>query len=140
MKFRTLAICVLVLAIAAPAAFAKSPVKPGKWQWTMQMDIPGMPMKMPPFTFEHCVTKEDAEKADAGVPKDKRQSKDCTLGDYKVDGNTVKWTVDCPKQKMTGKGEVTYDGDSMEGKMEMVTEDTTMTTKYSGKYLGECDK
>jgi hypothetical protein len=141
MKLRTTMI--LILALAAPAVFAeeskKSPVKPGKWQWTMEMEIPGMPVKMPPIKFEHCVTEEDAKKAEGGIPKDKKQ-KDCKYGDPEIDGNTIRWTIDCPKQKMTGKGEITYEDDSMTGRMDMVSNGQEMSAKYSGKYLGSCEK
>lgn len=138
MKFRALAVSVLVLAIAAPAALAAdpNPVKPGKWQWTMQMEIPGMPFKMPPVKFTHCVTEEDAKSA---IPQDQK-NKDCKLIDHKIDGNTITWTVECPKQKMKGEGEITYDGDSMTGVMKMDADGQEMTTKYTGKYLGACDK
>jgi hypothetical protein len=41
---------------------------------------------------------------------------------------------------MTGKGEITYEDDSMTGKMEMESEGQTMKSIYSGKYLGACDQ
>ena len=136
MKLRTLAVCTLILALGLPAFADDTPsVKPGKWQWTMQMDIPGMPFKMPPVKVTHCVTPEDAKSA---VPSD--QNKDCKVSDVKVSGNTYSWSVDCPKQKMKGTGEVTYTGDSMTGQMNMDMDGQASTMKYSGKWLGNCDK
>ena len=134
----TLAVCLLVAAALAAPAFAAdpNPVKPGKWQWSMQMEIPGMPFKMPPVKFTHCVTEEDAKSA---IPQNKKD-KDCTVAEYEVDGQTIRWTVDCPKQKTKGKGEITYTDDSMTGKMEMDADGQTMTTKYTGKRLGDCKK
>lgn len=134
----TLAVCLLVaVALAAPAFAADpNPVRPGKWQWSMQMEIPGMPFKMPPVKFTHCVTEEDAKSA---IPQNQKD-KDCKIGEHEVDGNTIRWTVECPKQKTTGKGEITYTDDSMTGKMEMDADGQIMTTKYSGKRLGDCDK
>ena len=38
-----------------------------------------------------------------------------------------------------GSGEITYDGDSMTGFMKMNADGQEMTTKYTGKRLGECD-
>lgn len=138
MKLRFLALCICVLAVASTgfAADAKSPVKAGKWEFSMQMEIPGLPMKMPPIKVVHCVTEEDAKSA---IPQDQK-NKDCKLGDYKVDGNTVTWTIDCPKQKMTGNGEITYTDNAMDGKMVMKSEGQEFTTTYSGKYLGSCEK
>ena len=140
MKSRYLVVCALVAALALPALAeetVKNPAKPGKWQWSIQMEIPGMPFKMPPVKFTTCVTEEDAK---SSVPQNQKD-KDCKLADYKVKGNTVTWTVDCPKQKSKGKGEITYENDSMTGQMELENADgQTMTSKYSGKYLGACEK
>ena len=138
MKTRTLVVTLLVAAaLTAPAAIAETnPVKPGEWQWTMQMEIPGMPFKMPPVKFTHCVTEEDAKSA---IPQNQKD-KDCKVGEYEVDGQTIRWTVECPKQKTTGKGEITYTDDSMTGKMEMDADGQVMTTKYTGKRLGDCKK
>src|SRR5688572_1872438 len=105
MKVGSYAVCLLVVALVAPAAFAEeNPIKAGKWQFSVQMDMPGMPFKMPPVKMTHCITQEDARSA---VPQD--QNKDCKMADYKLDGNTVTWTVECPKQKLTGTGRITYD-------------------------------
>ncbi|MGZ8796081.1 MAG: hypothetical protein ACXW2F_01955, partial [Thermoanaerobaculia bacterium] len=60
MKLRTLALCALALALALPT-FA-SPMKAGKWQITIQMEMPNMPMKMPPMTVTKCVTQAEAER------------------------------------------------------------------------------
>ena len=130
---------VVVCALALPS-FAASPVKPGKWQVTMEMDMPGMPMKVPPTTITHCITKEQAENPEATLPKASRQG-DCKVSDYKLDGNTVTWNVKCEgKQPMTGSGKITYDSDSYTGTMKMKMQETEMTAKYTGKRIGECDK
>ena len=136
MKLRAVVVCSFILVLAVPAVAADNPVKPGKWQWSMQMEIPGMPFKMPPIKMTHCVTEEDAKSA---IPQNQKD-KDCKVGEYEVDGKTIKWTVDCPKQKMTGKGEITYTDDSMTGEMVMNSDGQEITTKYTGKRLGNCDK
>src|SRR5262249_31422284 len=110
-----------------------------KWQMTMEMEMPGMPVKMPPMTFTHCVTKEQAEDPQAAIPKSSRDS-GCKYTDVKVDGSTVSWKVECEKSKMTGSGEVTYTADSYNGKADMkMNGQEEVHAKYSGKYLGACD-
>jgi hypothetical protein len=137
MKVRSYAVCLLVIALAVPALFAgENPIKAGKWEFSVQMEMPGMPFKMPPVKMQHCITQEDAKSA---VPQDQK-NKDCKMADYAVDGSTVTWTVECPKQKLTGSGRITYDGDTMEGEMKMNADGQEMSTKYLGKRLGECDK
>jgi hypothetical protein len=134
---KKIAILLTTLVCAGSLMAADSPMKPGKWAVTTQMDIPNMPIKMPPITVSVCITEEDLKNPEGNVPK---QDKDCKIGDYSVDGNTVTWTVSCPKQKMTGKGTITHGDDSYSGSMEMNMDGQTMKTKYSGKRQGDCKK
>ena len=129
---------VAAFAVVAPAGAAENPQKPGKWKVSMQMEIPGMPIKMPPVNFEVCLTEEDLKDPTKAVPNDPKS--DCKVGDYKVDGKTVSWTVDCPKQNMKGEGEITYTEDSYSGGMDMTVGEQQMKTKYTGKWLGACTK
>jgi hypothetical protein len=131
--------CVVAFGVAASAQAPKSPQKPGKWQMKMEMDMPGMPMKMPAITTEHCVTEEDLADPQKAVPKADPKS-DCRVADYKVTGNTVSYTVDCPKSQTSGSGEMTYAGDSFTGVMKMKVEQQEMSSKFSGKWLGTCTK
>ena len=126
------------LTVTATAAAAEHPQKPGKWQIKMQMEMPGMPFKMPPVTTEVCLTGEDLSNPEKSVPKDAKSS--CKVGDYKVSGNTVSWTVDCPKENTRGTGEITYSDSSYTGSMMMTVGEQEMTTNYTGKWLGECKK
>ena len=140
MTFRKLAIA-LALCVLPTLAFAASPAKPGKWEMTMQMEMTGMPMKMPAHTVTYCLTKEEAENPEKLAPEGRKNS-DCKRTDLKIDGNTVSWKVECEKSKMTGEGKVTYSGDGFDGGMHMtMASGGEMNAKYSGKYLGPtCDK
>ena len=138
MSFRKLALAASAAALLAVPVFAASPQKPGNWQMTMEMDAPNMPMKMPPMTFTHCVTKEDVENPDRAVPKG-RENSNCKVSDYKVDGNKVSWSMKCEgKKPMSGNGEMTFEGDSYTGWTKMHVDDQDMTVKWSGKRLGDC--
>lgn len=126
------------IAVVVPAQAADHPQKPGKWQVKFEMEMPGMPFKMPPVTTEICLTEEDLQNPEKAVPTDPKQK--CTISDYKIDGNTVTWSMECPKQNTKGTGEITYTEDSYTGKMKMTVGEQEMTTKYSGKFLGACKK
>ena len=126
------------VAVLFPAAAAENPGKPGKWQIKMEMEIPGMPVKMPPITTEICLTEEDLRDPQKAVPNDPKSK--CTIGDYKVDGKTVTWSMDCPKQNMKGNGEIKYTDDSYSGWTKMLVGEQEMKTKYTGKWLGACKK
>ena len=134
---RTLMLMILIAAVAT-AGSAASPQKAGKWQSTMQMEMPGMPVRIPPITHTVCLSEEDVKDPQKSIPKDPKS--DCKVGDYKIDGNTVSWSMECPKQNVKGTGTITYDGDSYTGQMDMTMGEQQMKMKYSGKYLGACDK
>jgi hypothetical protein len=128
---------VVVLSFASLAQ-AAGPQKAGKWRLTIEMEMAGMPMKIPPITRDICVTEEDAKDPQKAVPNDPKSG--CKINDYKVEGNKVSWTIDCPKQKTTGSGEITYTENSYSGWTKMKVQDHDMTQKYAGKWLGACDK
>ena len=138
MKLRHLALVAAVCAFSLPLLGA-SLAKAGRWQSTIQMEMPGAPMKIPAQTFATCVTKEQAENAENLIPKSGDKRGGCTYTDVKIDGNTISWKMTCAKSGMTGSGTMTYHGDSYEGAMEMKMQDRDMSAKYTGKYVGECD-
>lgn len=136
---KKLMVCGALLLAVAGSAFAASPQKPGKWNVKMQMEIPGMPIKLPPVNLDVCLTEEDLADPQKAVPTDPKSK--CNVGDYKVDGNKVTWTIDCPKEKLKGEGEITYTDTSYTGWMKMkVAEGQEMITKYTGTWKGECKK
>ncbi|HYO75743.1 MAG TPA: DUF3617 domain-containing protein [Thermoanaerobaculia bacterium] len=127
-----------VLATATTTSAADHPQKPGKWQVKVQMEIPGMPFQMPPVTTNVCLTAEDLADPQKAVPNDPKSK--CTISDYKVEGNKVTWSMDCPKDKTKGTGEITFTDSSYTGTMDMTIGDQQMKSKYSGKWMGECSK
>ncbi|MCU1349855.1 MAG: hypothetical protein JWO56_2885 [Acidobacteria bacterium] len=137
---RKLTLIAAAAIVALPlVANAASPQKPGRWQNTVEMEMPGMPVKMPPITTNVCVTKEDVENPEKALPK--AGERGCKVADYKIDGNTVTWSMTCdtPQGSISGKGKITYTADSYTGTMDMKVADTEMLAKYKGKYMGECD-
>lgn len=128
----------LLLPLAARAA---SPQKPGRWEVTSQMEMAGMPMKVPPTTVAVCISKEDVENPEKTLPRASRdKNANCKVSDYKIDGRTVTWTFSCEgDHPVTGSGKITYSGDSYDGAMEMKMGDREMTIKHKGKFIGPCD-
>ena len=128
---------------ASAALVAQTPPRQdGKWQVTVEMEMPGMPMKMPPHTVTRCVTPEEAQNPDTAVPSGSPdKNNDCKVSDYKMEGNKVTWSVACTTpQAVTGNGEIVYSGDTYEGWMKMKMQAGEMTMKYKGKRLGDCTK
>jgi hypothetical protein len=136
---------VIALALFATAALvAQSPMRPGLWEVTMQMQMPNMPVQMPEMKVPQCVTPEQAKDPAATVPRGQQpgrsaQKDDCKVTDVKTSGNKTAWTMMCTTpNKMTGTGEMTFADDSYTGAMKMVMAQGEMTMKVSGKRVGDC--
>ena len=111
-------------------------MREGKWEITTKMEMPGMPMSMPPVKNTQCLTKKDL------VPQNSQPGQECTVSQTKVTGNTVTWTVQCKGQggDMKGTGEMTYSGDSLKGtiKIPMPQANMEMTNHITGRRIGDC--
>src|SRR5687767_5443188 len=96
---------VTILAAAAPVV-AQTPIRPGRWEVTMQMQMPNMPMAMPEMKSTQCVTpeqvKDPASTLPSGPQGGRGANQDCKVSNYKVSGNKVTWQMACSKpQPMT---------------------------------------
>jgi hypothetical protein len=138
MKLSRFATVLFVSSSLVGSLFAAAPMKEGNWQITMNMEMEGMPVKIPPVTIKQCLKKEDLNDPEKTLPKTTKDSS-CKISDYKLEGNTVSWKVNCPKEKLTGTGEMTYEGNSAySGKMDMDSNGQKMHMKMAGKRLGDC--
>lgn len=130
-----LLVSLFVVGIVAPEAHAASPIRPGMWEVTSTVEMPGMPGAVPPTTQRHCYKKEDVEDTRKVVPA----SEDCAMTDYKTTGNKVTWTVKCRGQDAgTGTGEMVGTGDTYEGWMKFVSREMQMTQRFKGRRIGDC--
>jgi hypothetical protein len=117
------------------ASTAAINMQDGEWEITMQMDMPGIPKDaMKPHTIKTCLTKDNY------VPKADPHQSDCKVEKQEIAGNTVSWSAVC--KDSTGKGTITYAGDSFNGNMEstMKMEGKEINTKMTmnGKRIGPC--
>jgi hypothetical protein len=139
---RSLSVLTIVLSMAAAVILTAqpSPMRPGRWEITMQMQMPNMPMQMPPTTTTQCVTEEQLKKdPSAGLPSGPQGPNACKVSDYKLVGDTVSWKMACSgPQAMNGDGEMTFKGDSYAGTMKMTSPQGAMSMKLAGKRTGEC--
>jgi hypothetical protein len=141
------AVTFAALVLISAAVFAQGVRRDGKWEVTTEMEMTGMPGKMPPFKSEQCITKEQANDPQRAVPQQPQRGgaqSDCKTEDYKVSGNTVTWKMRCTTpQPMTGSGEMIYTENAYTGFMKMNMErgggpPMQMTMKMAGKRLGDC--
>ena len=109
-------------------------MKEGLWQITMTIEMPGMPMQMPPQTYTHCLTKKDM------VPQKEEPNQECRMVKRDIEGDTVTWVMECKTSEGTAvfNGKVTYKGDSFEGIIKMKQSGMEITQNLKGKWIGEC--
>ena len=136
----------------AQARVLADTVKPGQWEFTSQMQMPGMPQmpagaQMPPnvqmqaggmkSTYRTCI---DSEKA---VPSDPRGQ--CKIENVRRDGATISWTGTCATGQGTvrSEGVAHYSGDTMQANLTThvpgANGQAMKTTQHiTGHYVGAC--
>lgn len=139
-------VSVIVLALFATAAvLAQSGMRPGQWELSTEMQMPNMPagFQIPATKVMQCITAAEAkDPASIARPSGRGRggpSPDCKMTDLKTKGNTTTYTMTC-SDKMTGTGEMTFGDDSFTQTMKMVMPQGEMTTKITGKRIGDCTK
>jgi hypothetical protein len=134
---------IVAMLLAAPFALAeKRQLQPGKWQITIQMEMEGNAMHLPPMTMTRCVTADQARSpADLFRPRNPNAKDDCEMKEVKQEGNKLSWTIDC-KEKGKGSGSVTFEPGKYDGvaEMEMIEKGVLrkMKSTMSGRRVGEC--
>ena len=125
-----------ILAIPAICSAADL-MREGQWELTSTMEMPGMPMQIPPTKIKHCYSKEDVKDAKTAVNTDK----DCKVTDLKQSGNKVTWKMKCTGEK-SGEfsGDTVFKKDSYVSNMKMSSEGMTMKMQVNAKRLGDCPK
>lgn len=137
--FRKVFVCAVAVAALAVIASAeeRAHMREGNWQVTTTVDMPNSPVKIPPVTVSHCVTKEEAVDPIKTLPQASSDER-CKVEDYKVDGNKVTWKMSCPKDKVDGTGELVFTKDAYTGSIKMSTQGQEMVMKFDAKRLGDC--
>jgi len=109
--------------------------KPGMWEHTVKMEIPGMPFTPPPSTTKSCMTKDKTVPGSANRGKQK-----CSDPETSIKGNTVSWKLTCNGDggKSVSEGSITYSGKTYKGEATVTTQGKKMISKMSGRYLGPC--
>ena len=126
----------LFTSLAAAAAIATVAVahaqsqKGDLWDITSQMEMPGMPMAMPPSTQRVCASKEQA-------PLQAREN--CQITEQQKLATGWRWKMTC-NDGSTADGNMTYQGtEAWNGVMNMKMKEGAMSMKLAGKRVGECD-
>jgi len=129
-------VTVILFALVFPGiSISADTMHDGYWEMTTTMEMPGMPMQMPPTTSQHCYTKEDVKDPKRTISTDKN----CTITEFKQSGNKIAWKMKCTGEKAGDfSGETVYKGDAYDSTMKMQTQGHTMNMKVKAKRLGNC--
>ena len=140
-------------AVTLPLAQAADGIKPGRWEFTSQTQMPAMP-QLPPGTQlppgvqlrpggGMNVTHTSCVEPDKAVPTDPRG--DCKVERMQRNGATINWSTTCTTAQgpVRSEGVARYAGDTMEATMTTrvpgaggAAMDTTQ--RITGRYLGPC--
>ncbi|HEV2685027.1 MAG TPA: DUF3617 family protein [Actinomycetota bacterium] len=105
------------------------------WEVTSKMEMPGMPMAMPPQISRVCSSKN--RKDEDLVPK----QGDCRMLESGRTGNKFTYKMDCSgSHPSTVDGAITFGSNAYDGKMHMVMKGTNdaMDMSFTGKRVGDC--
>ena len=108
----------------------------GLWEITAEVEMQGMPMKMPAVTHTQCITQENA------VPDGSQMDRDCEMITSNTAGDIVTWEMECdgPEGKTKMVGEITYTSDTFEGTLKMEMQGMPILQKMRGLRIGECNQ
>jgi uncharacterized protein DUF3617 len=133
---RTLvAVGALLVTVALSVSASAQSMQPGLWEITSRMEMGGM--SMPPTSVQQCIRDANPESA---VP----QMPNCVVTSRSASGNTVRWSMRCQQggMNMTGNGEMTIQGTTSEGALQMTLDESgqrqQMTQRYTGRRVGDC--
>ncbi len=131
-------IITILFILAIPATcLAADPMREGQWELTTTMEMPGMPMEIPPNKITHCFTKEDVKDPKKTVTTDKN----CTVTDLKLSGNKSTWKMKCTGENPGDfSGETVFQKDAYTSNMKMEAVGMSMNMKVKAKRLGDCPK
>jgi hypothetical protein len=116
-------------------AFAGDRMKPGMWEYSMKMEMPGMPMVMPPQGYQHCLSQKDV---DEHKQFQSDRQKDCEISNLKQTAGSASFDMAC-KDGTTGHADYTFGGETMTGKTAMKMKNgQQMNMNMSAKRTGDC--
>ena len=151
MKSKSVLLAAGMLVSAVPAmAGGAADMKPGLWEVVIKMEVPGMPMAMPPMTTKQCLTAEQIAKREDKLvhPASRDPSEKCELKSHERRGNTMTMTMSCTASQGTSqvKGRMIFDSPTAyhgEFDVQAAVEDGRtmhMTQHFEGKRTGDCSK
>jgi hypothetical protein len=131
----------LLVVLAAPAAQAQD-MRPGRYDYEMRMNVPGLPQGAQPIRFQQCVTPKDIADGKAFQARQPPNS-DCRIEGLQRSGAEISYRMVCSKpQAMTAdvKGRMSADAMdmTMDMSMQMGGQTMKMRQQMTMRRSGDC--
>lgn len=127
--------CVLIGSVP-PLSAQASARRDGRWDVKMETSYGGRALST---TVVQCITKEQLSEPMNMLPGGPEAQRGCRMSNYKVAGSTVTGTVTCDGPPVaTTRIEYVYKADTYVGVMTMDRSGQTITTRLTGRRLGDC--
>ncbi len=138
---KALCVCLAVAGLFLGGCSGSKPdLKEGKWKVTAEVNMKGVPFKMPPMVYEECLTQNDI------IPSNNELEDGCKLTGPDIKGNTVSWRSVCTNTDgsvATSDGTITYAGETFTGSIAInISGEMPMSAQntLTGQYIGACDQ
>jgi hypothetical protein len=141
MKGKYIYTVLLFCQFSMPAFAEGIPIEPGRWEMTSTMNMPMLPQPRVSSDIE-CI--RESELSPEAMTEEGMDSS-CSYDSRVVDGNTMKWAMDCKLEEGASHGEweVTSHGDTLVGEgavtVDVQGQAMVMTMLWEGKRVGACD-
>lgn len=130
---------IAALSLALPLA-AAAQMKPGMYEYTIKISMPGAPANMSGQTMQRCLAKKDLE-GNKAYQMPQGPGSDCQVKDMVENAGKFSYKMACTKpQKMDGtvQGSFTQTGMNMDMTMAMDGMPGPMTQSITAKRVGDC--
>jgi len=141
MKGKYMCLTLLISLVTSPLFAAGIPIEPGLWEMTSTMNMPMLPQPRVTTSMD-CI--KDSELSPEAMNQENMDAS-CTFDTRVVDGNTMKWSMNCKTEGGDSRGEweVTSHGNTLAGEgtvtVDMQGQSMVMAMKWDGKRVGDCD-
>ena len=139
-RFSAIAAVLLLMLSVPSAAHAASTLTPGLYEYTMKMNMPGMPMNMPAQTSRRCLDPNDVE-SNRALEMPPEPNSDCRVSDMVMTGSNFSYKIACTRpQKLNGnvKGAVTSNSMTMDMTMTIPEVPGPVQQTVAAKRVGDC--
>jgi hypothetical protein len=124
---------IAAIVLAAASAWGQASMRPGQYEITVEMQLPGVPGAQK-VTQSDCLSEDEARNFQQIIMEEMGGIEGCTFSNVVTSGNKITWDTAC--DDVTGTSELTVVNDGFTAVTKMRTRGTEVTATTSGKWVG----